>query len=58
MEGAIFTDRGDFECGEGIIICRGLCVTKYLDGFIKIPEEIHYDRSAMCRDKIGKDYEW
>ena len=47
MEGGFFTDGGDFKCGEGIRICRGLCVTKYLDGFIKIPEEIYYYRSAI-----------
>ena len=47
MEGGFFLQTWRFQMWKRNSIVSGLCVMKCLDGFLKIPEEFYYDRSAI-----------
>ena len=47
MEGDFFYRRRRFQMWKRNSNVSGLCVMKCLDGFLKIPEEFYYDRSAI-----------
>ena len=47
MEGDFFYRRRRFQMWKRNSNMSGLCVMKCLDGFLKIPEEFYYDRSAI-----------
>ena len=53
MEGGFFYRRRRFQIWKRNSNVSGLCVTKCLDGFVKIPEEF-YNNSSDIKIIVGR----